>query len=67
MATRRSTRANRTVDLSTREGMLAFEEAAKAYLIETTRTKETARKSLQRDGILTATGRLTKRYAPVKD
>lgn len=40
-----------------------FRAAARAYTLKTTRSRATAVKSLQREGILTPKGRFTKPYA----
>lgn len=49
--------------LSTSEDVEQFEAAARAYTKKHARNKATALKALQKMGMVTATGRLTKRYS----
>ena len=51
------------LDLDSPATAEAFRLAAEAYTRTATRTKEAAVRTLQREGILTRSGKLTKRYS----
>jgi hypothetical protein len=51
------------LDLNSPATAEAFEAMAKAYTKKATKSKAAAIKTLQREGILTKGGRLTRRYA----
>ncbi len=57
-----ATREARFAALSTKAGMERFKKMAKQHTKTATATKETAIASLQSLGIMTPTGRLTKKY-----
>lgn len=59
-----SSAVKRHVDPSTPEGLKAFKAAAASYTSKTTTSKAVATAALQKQGMLTPTGRLSKRYAP---
>jgi hypothetical protein len=56
------TREAKFAALSTKAGMDRFKKIVQAHTKKTTATKESAIKSLSAAGILTPTGRLSKKY-----
>ncbi len=53
---------SRSVDLTTREAVERFREAAADFTSEALRSKESALKALVESGIYTKSGKLTKNY-----
>lgn len=50
-------------DLNSAEAVDRFKAAAAAFAIKTNASKQSALKTLQKEGIVTASGRLSKRYS----
>lgn len=50
-------------DLNSAEAVDRFKAAAAAFAARTNASKQAALKTLQKEGIVTATGRLSKRYS----